>query len=124
MPIITAHLPAGYSAAQKAKFLEQSTQAVTESLGAPLHSVRITLQEYSAENTIVAGEIGAKHVLYIAYLIEGRTNELKSALIAALDKVATACLELTSDDVRVIVRDVPKSDMGVAGGISALAAGR
>lgn len=124
MPIITAHLPAGYSTTEKAALLKQSTQAVTESLGAPLHSVRITLQEHPAENTIVAGKIGARHVLYIAHLIEGRTNELKSALIAALDKAATNCLGLTSDDVRVIVRDVPKSDMGVAGGISALAAGR
>lgn len=124
MPIITTHLPAGYSSAQKTELLQQSTQAVVDALGAPLHSVRITLQEHAPENTIVAGEIGARHVLYIAYLIEGRTNELKSALIAALDNAATACLGLTSDDVRVIVRDVPKSDMGVAGGISALAAGR
>lgn len=124
MPLLTVHLPAGYTPNQKSELLQQSSQAVTDAIGAPQSSIRITLQEHSAENTIVAGQIGAPHLLYIVYLIEGRTVELKSALIAALDKVATTSLGLTSDEVRVMIQDVPKSDMGMAGGISALAAGR
>ncbi|NLC36664.1 MAG: 4-oxalocrotonate tautomerase [Alcaligenaceae bacterium] len=124
MPILTAHVNTGHSAAQKRALLEQSTQAVVKALNAPLPSVRILLQEHDAGHVIVAGQAGAPQVLYIVYLIEGRTIELKAALIAALGEAASASLGLSLDDVRVVVRDVPKSDMGVAGGISALAAGR
>lgn len=124
MPILTAHVTAGYTSEQKKALLEQSTQAVIKSLNAPLDSIRMTLQEYATDSTIVSGEVGARHLLYIAYLIEGRTPELKSALIAALSEAAHTALGLSADDVRVVIQDVPKSDMGVAGGISALAAGR
>ncbi|HLT99819.1 MAG TPA: tautomerase family protein [Burkholderiaceae bacterium] len=124
MPILTAHITAGCTSEQKKALLEQSTQAVVKSLNAPLHSIRMTLQEYPDDCSIVAGEVGAKQLIYVAYLIEGRGPELKSALIAALTEAAGSAVGLSSDDVRVIIRDVPKTDMGVAGGISALAAGR
>lgn len=73
---------------------------------------------------IVAGELGAPLVQYQVFLIEGRTPELKSALIKALNDTACATLGATGEQVRVMVTDVPKTDMGVANGISALAAGR
>ena len=124
MPILTAHLSAGYSPEQKIALLKQSTQAVVDALNAPLPSIRMVIQEYASDSAIVAGEIGANQLIYIAYLIEGRGPELKAALIAALSKAASAALGMSEQDVRVIIRDVPKTDMGVAGGISALAAGR
>ncbi len=124
MPILTAHLNTGHSAAQKRALLEQSTQAVVTALNAPLPSVRVLLQEHEADHVIVAGQVGAPQVLYLVYLIEGRTVELKAGLIAALCQAASASLGVSIDDVRVVIRDIPKSDMGVAGGISALAAGR
>lgn len=124
MPILTAHLTSGHTSAQKTALLEQATQAVVQSINAPLSSIRMVLQEYEPDSTIVAGKVGAAQLLFVVYLIEGRTPELKAALIAALSKAATASIGISSDDVRVVVRDVPKTDMGMAGGISALAAGR
>lgn len=124
MPIITAHITAGYSAEQKTALLKAATRAVEQSLNAPLPSIRMVLQEYAAESTIVAGEIGAAQLLYFVDLIEGRSVELKAALMAALTEAAYESIGMSGQDVRVIVRDIPKSDMGVAGGISALAAGR
>jgi len=124
MPILTVSLPAGYSGEQKSAFLKHSTQAVVDAIGVPLSTVRIVIQEYAPEHTIVAGEFGARHVLYIVRLIEGRTVELKAALIAALSRTTSESLGISEDNVRIILDDVPKSDMGVAGGISALAAGR
>ena len=124
MPILTAHLTSGHSPAQKTALLEQATQAVVQSINAPLSSIRMVLQEYEPDSTIVAGKVGAPQLLFVVYLIEGRTPELKAALIAALNQAATASIGISSDDVRVVVRDVAKTDMGMAGGISALAAGR
>lgn len=124
MPILTAHLSTGYTAEQKITLLKQSTQAVVDALNAPLPSIRMVIQEYASDSAIVAGEIGATQLVYIAYLIEGRSPELKAALIAALSKSASAALGISEQDVRVMIQDVPKTDMGVAGGVSALAAGR
>jgi len=124
VPIVTVHLTAGYSSEQKRALLEQSSQAIEASLKAPVSSIRMVLQEYAADSTIVAGEVGAAQLLYTTYLIEGRNAELKGALMAALTKAAEKTLGISDQDVRVIVCDIPKSDMGVAGGISAAAAGR
>lgn len=124
MPILNAHISAGYTSAQKTALLEQSTQAVVKSLNVPLPSVRIMLQEYPDDSSSHAGETGSRQLLYIAYLIAGRTPELKAALIAALSEAATASIGISSDNVRVIVQDVPNTDMGMAGGITAAAAGR
>lgn len=124
MPIINAHIPSGFSTPQKHDLLRQATDAICAALDAPIASTRITLIEHCAEDTMVAGVVGAQHVLFIAYLIEGRTDALKAALISALNQVACEALGMSAQDVRSVVQDVPKASMGVAGGISALAAGR
>lgn len=124
MPIITAQLAAGYSTAQKTALLEQATQSIVDSLGAPLASIRIFLQESNANETIVAGKLGATLLTFIAYLIEGRTEAQKAALILALNKAGSQSIGISPQDIRVIIQDVPKTDMGVAGGISAKEAGR
>ncbi|WP_338404863.1 tautomerase family protein, partial [Achromobacter xylosoxidans] len=48
----------------------------------------------------------------------------KAALIAALNQAVCASIGISGEDVRVLIRDVPKTDMGVANGLSAKAAGR
>lgn len=124
MPIVTVHLTSGYTSEQKTALLKQASQAIESSLNAPTTSIRMVLQEYAADSSIVAGEVGAAQLLFMTYLIEGRNVELKSALMAALTKAAEESIGMSGEDVRVVVCDIPKSDMGVAGGISALAAGR
>ncbi|MDD7990603.1 tautomerase family protein, partial [Achromobacter xylosoxidans] len=58
MPILNVQIMQGHSAAQKTALLKAASQAVVESIAAPLSSVRIVLQEIPAEHVIVAGEIG------------------------------------------------------------------
>jgi 4-oxalocrotonate tautomerase len=57
------------------------------------------------------------------YILEGRTEEQKRALI---EKVTTAIVEAVNapkDNVRVWIHDVPKENWGIAG-VSAKALGR
>src|SRR5690606_9245695 len=124
VPIIVAYIPSGHTPDRKIALLHAATDAIAKSLGAPLASIRIALQECAPEFTMVAGKLGASPVLFVAYLIEGRDADKKAALIAELNKAACESLNVSAQDARVIIRDVPKADMGVAGGISALAAGR
>jgi 4-oxalocrotonate tautomerase family enzyme len=124
MPILHAHVAAGYSAEKKTNLLKNATQAVVDSLGAPLRSVRIMLHEIARENLIVAGELGKDSVVYHVHLIVGRTEEQKAALFVALNKATSASLGVSGEDVRVLVTDIPNTDMGMANGVSAKASGR
>lgn len=124
MPILNMQIMQGHSTAQKTQLLQNCSQAVVDSIAAPLASIRIVLEEVPTDHVIVAGEIGKPMALVLAHLIEGRTPEKKAALIAALSRAIHGSLDISEQDVRVIVTDVPKTDMGVAGGITAQAAGR
>jgi 4-oxalocrotonate tautomerase family enzyme len=124
MPILTIKIPAGHSTAQKADLLKGLTQAVTISLQAPLPSIRVTIDEVAPESCMVAGEIGKPHALVHAALIAGRSEALKAALIAEIAKAVEQAIGLSTQDTRVLIQDYPTTDMGLAGGISAKAAGR
>lgn len=124
MPIITTSLPEGYTSQQKTDLLHRTAQAVVDSLAAPMSNVRVVLQERPSGHSLISGQEDAPFVLFVVYLIEGRTPDMKAALIAALNAAATDALGLPDSVTRVMIHDMPKTDMGVAGGVSALAAGR
>ena len=100
------------------------TQAIVDSVGAPLASIRIILQEIPPEHVIVAGEPGKEMALVTANLIQGRSDELKAALIAGVANAIEQSTGISTQNVRVVLYDIPKTDLGVAGGKTALAAGR
>ena len=59
MPLIEIHLLEGRTDEQKEKLLSAVTNAVHESIGAPLPSIRIWIQEFSPREYMVAGELYA-----------------------------------------------------------------
>ena len=124
MPIINVQISQGFSAAQKSALLQGMTQDVVASVGAPLASVRIVLQEIPPEHIIVAGEPGKELALVTVNLIQGRSDALKAALIAAVANAVEQSTGMSTQNVRVVLHDIPKTDLGVAGGKTALAAGR
>jgi 4-oxalocrotonate tautomerase family enzyme len=114
----------GHSAAKKTDLLKKLTQSVVDSIGAPLASVRVVLQEIPAEHVIVAGEIGKEMVMITVGLIRGRTEDQKAAVIAAMFEATEQALGVSKQNIRVILFDRPATDFGVAGGVTAKAAGR
>ncbi|AUT47368.1 tautomerase family protein [Achromobacter sp. AONIH1] len=124
MPILNIQILQGHAAAEKSGLLRAASEAVVQSIAAPLSSVRIVLHEVPAGHVIVAGEIGKRMAQVDVALIEGRDEAKKAALIAALNQAVCGAIGISGEDVRVLIRDVPKTDMGVANGLSAKAAGR
>lgn len=124
MPILNIKIPTGHTPAQKTALLKGLSDAVIKSVNAPLHTIRITIDEFALEHTIVAGELGKPNALIHAALIVGRSEEIKAALIAELAKAVEQAIGLSTEQTRVLIQDYPTTDMGVAGGISAKAAGR
>ncbi len=124
MPMLNVQILQGHSAAKKTDLLKKLTQSVVDSIGAPLSSVRVVLQEIPAEHVIVAGEIGKEMVMITVGLIRGRTEDQKAAVIAAMSEATEQAIGVSKQNIRVILFDRPATDFGVAGGITAKAAGR
>ena len=60
MPLIEIHLLEGRSAQQKKNLLASVTQAVAESIDAPLASIRVWIQEMSEDDYMVAGHMASE----------------------------------------------------------------
>lgn len=59
MPLVEIHLLEGRSPEQKKVLLQAVTQAVQESLGAPLETIRVWIQEMPAAEFMSAGILAA-----------------------------------------------------------------
>ncbi len=60
MPLIEIHMLQGRTDEQKENLLSAVTRAVHESIGVPLTSIRVWIQEFSTKEYMVAGELYAK----------------------------------------------------------------
>ncbi|HBW84288.1 2-hydroxymuconate tautomerase [Thalassolituus maritimus] len=60
MPIMVVHMMEGRSEEQKAALIKALTDAAVESIGAPIESVRVMIQELPKENFGIAGESAKK----------------------------------------------------------------
>jgi len=124
MPLLNVQIMQGHSLEAKTRLLQNCSQAVVDSIAAPLASVSAVIHETMPGHVIVAGEIGKEMPLVQVRLLEGRSDEKKAALIAALNQAVSKSLDVSPQSIRVIIGDIATTDFGVAGGITALAAGR
>jgi 4-oxalocrotonate tautomerase len=59
MPLIEIHMLEGRTDAQKKTLLAAVTRAVNESIGAPLETIRVWVQEFSPREYMAAGILAA-----------------------------------------------------------------
>jgi 4-oxalocrotonate tautomerase len=57
MPLVQIHLAEGRSPEQKRALLDGITRTVQETLGSPLASIRVWIQEFPATDYMAAGEL-------------------------------------------------------------------
>src|SRR5690606_41584884 len=115
MPYVTISATQGLSAAQKKQLLEGASNAVVDSIGAPLASVRVMLHELADGHYLNAGQFDTSGLVFVVELIEARTEELKAALIAALSRVGLDATAVPDNEIRARVIDFPQLTMGMAG---------
>lgn len=134
MPNLNVYLVEGYSETQKETLLLRMTDAVVDSIAAPKASVRIFLIELPrahicAGGVVLAAEARAGRPLspggptIHAFLIRGRTDAQKEALIGALTGVVEEVLAIPPAPVRVMIFDVANTDFGMQG-VTAKSLGR
>ena len=59
MPLVEIHLLEGRTAEQKKMLLASVTEAVHESIGASLQSIRVWIHEFSDDNYMAAGQLAS-----------------------------------------------------------------
>jgi len=59
MPLVEIHLLEGRTGEQKKALLTAVTAAVHDSIGAPLESIRVWVQEFSPKEYMIAGVLAA-----------------------------------------------------------------
>lgn len=124
MPIVNILVNQQYSPSQKSDLLRDVNRAVLDSLDAAPVNVRIVLQAVNTHDVLVAGEPGQEFVQMLVYMLPGRTDAQKQALVAALNKAASSALGVSDTTSRIIIHDIANSNLSVAGGITAQMAGR
>ncbi|UYO94912.1 tautomerase family protein [Pollutimonas sp. M17] len=124
MPYVTISITPGFSAAQKKQLMQRTSDAVVQSIGAPVASIRILLHELQEGCYLNAGQFDTQGLMFLVEFIAGRTVEQKAALIAALSRAGSETTGIPESEVRARLIDFPKHDMGMAGGVSAAAQGR
>ncbi|MGB3290337.1 MAG: tautomerase family protein [Burkholderiaceae bacterium] len=124
MPYVTISITPGFSADQKKQLMQRTSDAVVQSIGAPLANVRVLLHELQTGCYLNGGKFDTAGLMFLVEFIAGRTVEQKAALIAALSRAGLETTGIPESELRVRLIDFPKTDMGMAGGVSAAAAGR
>jgi len=117
MPYVTITASQGLSAEQKKQLLQNTSDAVVQSIGAKVEVVRVMLHELPDGHYLNAGQFNTKALMFQVELIAGRTEALKSALIGALSRAGSEATGVPESQVRVRIMDYPLEDMGVAGGM-------
>lgn len=126
MPTIEAFIVEGYSPRQKQQLIESVTSAVVASIEAPPDSVRVILNEVAARDVGIGGKPmragapdpavpGEALAVMQVFLIAGRSDAQKARLIAALTDAAVDAQAVERSGVRVIIKDIPNTDFGLAG---------
>jgi len=59
MPLVEIHMTEGRTEKQKKALLDGVTEAIRDSLGVPLISIRVWIQEFPPKDFMVAGELYA-----------------------------------------------------------------
>ncbi|UCE40904.1 MAG: 2-hydroxymuconate tautomerase family protein [Candidatus Aminicenantes bacterium] len=57
MPLVEIHMVEGRTEKQKKAMLDGVTEAIRDSLGVPLTSIRVWIQEFSSKDFMIAGEL-------------------------------------------------------------------
>jgi len=124
MPFVNITITKPLAREQKQHLIRRTSDAVMEALATPLPSVRILLNELPQGHYFCGGSFDVAAVLFDIDMIAGRTDEAKARLIADLNTVAHETTGVSEDEIRVRVTDFSNTCFGMAGGITAKAAGR
>lgn len=124
MPFVTITATQNFTHEQKKALVQKTSDAVVDSLGSAITSVRVMLHELPAGHYLAAGQWDTPAVNFRVDLIAGRTDQQKAGLIAALSKAAHEATGISEDEIRAWMVELPSTNVGIAAGKTAASIGR
>lgn len=124
MPFVTITSSARLDAGKKQALIQAVCDAVVRDLSAPVPSVRIMLHELAPGHYMSEGRMDVPALLFSIDMLGGRSDEAKANIIRSLSKVGHEVAGVSEDEIRTLLCDFPSTNMGMAKGITAKAAGR
>ena len=126
MPNLNLYLLEGRTVDEKAVLMQRMTEVVVSSIGAPRESVRLFLIELPKAHICVGGRtLLAEEAAGLpaqpggptvhVFLIAGRSEAQKEALITGLSRVIAETLGISVTPIRIMIFDVAKTDFGMNG---------
>ena len=120
MPFAQVHITEGHSADQKRVLIREITQAVHDSVGAPMPNIRVWLRELPKADYGIGGEPvealdDANAPFAQMFMMEGRSEEQKAAVIDLVSQAFVDALGAALEKTRVWITEVPKTNWGIGG---------
>lgn len=126
MPNLNLYLLEGRTVDEKAVLMQRMTEVVVASIGAPRESVRLFLIELPKAHICVGGRtLLAEEAAGLpaqpggptvhVFLIAGRSEAQKEALITGLSRVIAETLGISVAPIRIMIFDVANTDFGMNG---------
>lgn len=120
MPFVQVHLVEGHTAEQKKAVITKITQALQDAIGAPRPNIRVWIHELPKDCYGVGGESvdsldDCVQPFAQLFLIEGRSEEQKRAVIENLTQALEEATGAARQGIRAWITEVPKTNWGIAG---------
>lgn len=112
MPIMQAFLTQPEAAPQRQALCAAYASCLMEKLSSRPERIRLQVIPVDRSGVFVAGQAGADLAMLHVYLLPGRSSATKSALIEALARVTTEHTGLDDAQVRVLVHEIAREDIG------------
>ena len=123
MPLMKTHLRSGRSAEEKQAIGDAVQAALVEVLGVPSDDLYQLFTEYGeADFRHTDGYLGLNYsdqllIIELSF-IEGRTDEMKKALLRAINENLVATGLVGPDDVFVIITEVGRANISFGAGLA------
>ncbi len=118
MPVVTLQIQSGWTPQEKKKLLTTLQLAIAESLRVPKNDVQMRINEYPAENLLLAPDKSAKYIVIEIALFLGRSIAIKKNLYQEINACLNA-MGIAENDIFIVLHEIPRENFGIRGGVPA-----
>ena len=117
MPLIQIDLMEGHDDAVHRELLERCTALYADAVSAPIERFRSQVNVVAATQWAAGGVVAPTRVspLIRISLMAGRPPELLRELMADMSALVAEILDISIDDTRVLVTEIPPTHWGIGG---------
>lgn len=118
MTVVTVQIKNGWQQEMKQRLAETLQLAIAEALQATQDDQQIRIIEYAPENLLIPPGKSEQYMVIEIAMFLGRSLATKKRLYSTINKKLNE-LHIESNDIFIILHEIPMENFGVEGGIPA-----